>query len=210
MRNPAKRCECLDGGEYTDAWLARPVEEFRRLPLRCVDRVESRRCHHYAGPLGHRVSPSDSLLADRQRFCVHGRVILPWRTTSPTSVRSPRCVAKAASSPNDEMAALAQDSYGTDISECISEGTDRAFSQYTSNLASENGVRANPTIYVDDQEVPEFMNAGDVILEGRAGIPGGDRRRGYPGGRRGSAGRRIGRRAHRRRILSWSPPPVRR
>lgn len=66
---------------------------------------------------------------------------------------------------NDEMAALAQDSYGTDISECISDGTYRAFSQYTSNLASENGVRATPTIYVDDQEVPEFMNAGDVILE---------------------------------------------
>ena len=66
---------------------------------------------------------------------------------------------------NDEMAALAQDRYGTNIDDCISDGTYRAFGQYTSNLASENGIQATPTIYVDDEEVAEFMSAGDVILE---------------------------------------------
>lgn len=66
---------------------------------------------------------------------------------------------------NDQMAELAEQDYGVDISECINDGTYRAFAQYSSNLGSENGVQATPTIYVDDEEVPEFMNTGDVILE---------------------------------------------
>lgn len=66
---------------------------------------------------------------------------------------------------NDEMAAMAEQDYGVDISECINDGTYRAFGQYTSNLGSENGVQATPTIYVDDQEVAEFMDTGDAILE---------------------------------------------
>lgn len=66
---------------------------------------------------------------------------------------------------NDEMATLAQDRYGTDIADCISDGTYRAFSQYTTNLAGENGIQGTPTIFVDDQEVEDFMNAGDDILE---------------------------------------------
>lgn len=66
---------------------------------------------------------------------------------------------------NDELASYADQNYGVDISECVSDGTYRAFAQYTSNLAEENGIRGTPTIYVDDQEVPEYMNAGDHILE---------------------------------------------
>lgn len=66
---------------------------------------------------------------------------------------------------NDELATYAQDNFGADISECVNDGTYRAFAQYTSNLAGENGVQGTPTVYVDDQEVPEFMNAGDHILE---------------------------------------------
>ena len=66
---------------------------------------------------------------------------------------------------NDELAAFAEQNYGADISECVNDGTYRAFAQYSSNLADENGVPGTPAIYVDDQEVPEFMNTGEVILE---------------------------------------------
>lgn len=66
---------------------------------------------------------------------------------------------------NDEMASIAEEDHGVDIAECINDGTYRAFSQYTTNLASANGIQATPTIFVDDEEVPEFMNTGEVILE---------------------------------------------
>lgn len=66
---------------------------------------------------------------------------------------------------NEELADLAQQNYDADISSCVSDGTYRAFAQYTGNLASENGIQGTPTIFVDDVEVPEFMGTGEVILE---------------------------------------------
>ncbi|WP_300343577.1 thioredoxin domain-containing protein [Nesterenkonia sp.] len=66
---------------------------------------------------------------------------------------------------NDELAELAQQNYGADISNCVSDGTYRAFAEYTTNLASQNGISGTPTIFVDDTAVEQPMNVGEVILE---------------------------------------------
>lgn len=66
---------------------------------------------------------------------------------------------------NDQLAETAQQNYDVDISACVDEGTYRAFGQYTTALAQENGITGTPTIFVDDQQVEEFMGTGDLILE---------------------------------------------
>lgn len=64
---------------------------------------------------------------------------------------------------NDELADVAETDYGADISECVEDGTYQAFVQYTSEVAGENGISATPTIFVNDQEVEEYMSAPEEI-----------------------------------------------
>ncbi len=56
---------------------------------------------------------------------------------------------------DDELAAWAQDNYDVDISECISDGTYRAFASYTTAQAQAEGVSGTPTVYVDDVDWAE-------------------------------------------------------
>lgn len=53
---------------------------------------------------------------------------------------------------DDELVALASDSYDTDIQTCVDEGTYRAFVSYTTAQAQANEVEGTPTVYVDDED----------------------------------------------------------
>ena len=55
---------------------------------------------------------------------------------------------------DDELAAWAED-YDVDISECISDGTYRAFASYATAQAQADGVTGTPTVYVDDVDWAE-------------------------------------------------------
>lgn len=66
---------------------------------------------------------------------------------------------------NDELAQRAEQNYGVDLSECISNGDYRAFVNYTTSLASANFTTGTPTIWVDDLFIDDFMNAGEYILD---------------------------------------------
>lgn len=60
--------------------------------------------------------------------------------------------------------ARAENDYGVDISECVEDGTYRAFVSYTTGMASANSVTATPSIFVDDDQVEDIGNTGEVIL----------------------------------------------
>jgi len=51
---------------------------------------------------------------------------------------------------NDDLAALASDTYDADISSCIEDGTYRAFATYTTRQAQANGIEGTPSVYVDE------------------------------------------------------------
>ncbi|MDR8019604.1 thioredoxin domain-containing protein [Nesterenkonia aerolata] len=53
---------------------------------------------------------------------------------------------------NDELASIAEDDFGVDISSAVDEGTYRAFAAYATADAQENGVEGTPTVYLDDED----------------------------------------------------------
>lgn len=72
--------------------------------------------------------------------------------------------AQGADYSNDELSSRAQNDYGVNISECIDDGTYRAFVNYTTTLATANGATATPLIWVDDQLAEPYMETGDLIM----------------------------------------------
>ncbi|WP_150461957.1 thioredoxin domain-containing protein [Nesterenkonia ebinurensis] len=72
--------------------------------------------------------------------------------------------AQGADYSNDELLARAQNDYGVDLSDCINDGTYRAFVNYTTTLASASGANATPLIWVDDQLADPYMETGDLIM----------------------------------------------
>ncbi|TLP98286.1 hypothetical protein FEF26_05715 [Nesterenkonia salmonea] len=72
--------------------------------------------------------------------------------------------AQGAEYSNEELSARAENDYGVDISECVEDGTYRAFVSYTTGMASANSVTATPSIFVDDDQVEDIGNTGEVIL----------------------------------------------
>lgn len=65
---------------------------------------------------------------------------------------------------NDELAARAESDYGVDISQCIGDGDYRAMVNYTTTLASANGVSGTPYVYVDGEFVQDLGSTAQVIL----------------------------------------------
>ncbi len=51
---------------------------------------------------------------------------------------------------NDELAALASDTYDADISQCVEDGTYRAFASYTTANARAAGIEGTPSVFVDE------------------------------------------------------------
>lgn len=67
---------------------------------------------------------------------------------------------------NAELAQLAQDN-GADVTDCINDGTFRPFVQFTTAAAEADGIRATPTVMIQDQE---FVLGGDFVAEVQAAI----------------------------------------
>lgn len=67
---------------------------------------------------------------------------------------------------NAELAQLAENN-GADVSDCINDGTFRSFVQFTTAAAEVDGVRATPTVMIQDQE---FTLGGDFVAEVEAAI----------------------------------------
>lgn len=51
---------------------------------------------------------------------------------------------------NDQLTQLASEAYDADISECIEDGTYRAFASYTTRHAQAAGIEGTPSVYVDE------------------------------------------------------------
>lgn len=67
---------------------------------------------------------------------------------------------------NAELAQLASD-HGAEVSDCIDKGTFRSFVQFTTAAAEVDGVRATPTVMIQDRE---FALGGDFVAEVEAAI----------------------------------------
>ncbi|WP_157983817.1 thioredoxin domain-containing protein [Nesterenkonia muleiensis] len=72
--------------------------------------------------------------------------------------------AQGAEYSNDELAARAESDYGVDISQCIADGDYRAMVNYTTTLASANGVSGTPYVYVNGEFVEDLGATAQVIL----------------------------------------------
>ncbi|GAA1144259.1 hypothetical protein GCM10009672_14120 [Nesterenkonia lutea] len=51
---------------------------------------------------------------------------------------------------DDDLAALASETYDADITQCVDDGTYRAFASYTTRHAQAAGIEGTPSVYVDE------------------------------------------------------------
>lgn len=73
--------------------------------------------------------------------------------------------AAGASPSGSELADLAEENYGVNIEDCVSNNDYRALAQYNTNLASASGVAGTPTVLVDGYDWAEHGGTFAELLE---------------------------------------------